>query len=169
MAEVRVPLYRTAPGAGGVLCGAPVSASEWRSVAECYNWAAGRGRQLIAAFAPDHAALAKASTYWYALRVAPSYGALHRVWWITTRADTARGSADISLDSGTARGVSSNFFGTVPTEAPSPVLIERASVASQSTTHVTADLKFAPNEEAQFVDAISCWEIPRIKISSSVT
>ncbi|MCP5044193.1 MAG: hypothetical protein GY944_24455, partial [bacterium] len=47
--------------------------------------------------------------------------------------------------------------------------IERASVASQSTTHVTADLKFAPNEEAQFVDAISCWEIPRIKISSSVT
>lgn len=136
--------------AGAVVVGAPVASTDWQRAAAVQNWIAGRGRQNIPTFKPDHGAN-KNTTFRYALYILPSYAAIDLVCMVATKQALA-----IALP------------GSL--ETPFPVALSASPRASYGTSAITLDLDVvAPVNPDITVESIAVYEVPRARIEQTAS
>ncbi|MCU0676841.1 MAG: hypothetical protein MUE69_29130 [Myxococcota bacterium] len=156
MTYSRVPQFRSNIAFDGIVAGWPVAATDWQRAADVQNWIAGRGRQVIPPFRPDHGALeAPNNTYHYALRIIPSYPALEFRCHVGFRDDI--------------------YFAT-PWTYRTPILVGEGAVSSwdvttpraaYNTTTIDATLAVLATARDVFIDTISVFELPRAFIEQT--
>lgn len=177
MAVFRVPVSRYAPSAAGIRNGLPVSGTDWSRLAHEHNWLAGRGRQVLPAWKPDHGQLSGGgytivsigggsvdtpgfTEYTYGVWMLPTYAAIERRWGVLVEsALRSRFSAGSVSD----HEFSGGAFGR--RDAPTPVEI-REELASQSSTGAALDVTIGLADDS-YVHSIGCYELPRHSIEDN--
>lgn len=144
-----VPQFRqNATYAGAIVAGAPVASTDWQRAAAVQNWVAGRGRQNIPTFKPDHEALeAPSRVYRYALYVIPTYAAIDLVAMVS--------SSDVV----------SVLPGSVQT--PSPVALSASPRSAYNTTPIEVQLDVSATVRDVEVHSIAIYEVPRARIEQT--
>lgn len=136
--------------AGAVVAGAPVASTDWQRAAAVQNWVAGRGRQNIPTFKPDHEALeAPSRVYRYALYVIPTYAAIDLVAMVS--------SSDVV----------SVLPGSVQT--PSPVALSASPRGAYGTTPIEVQLDVSVSVRDVEVHSIAIYEVPRARIEQTAS
>jgi hypothetical protein len=143
-----VPQFRQDVAFTSVVAGAPVASTDWQRVAAVQNWIAGRGRQVIPTFKPDHTELTTPGTFRYALYILPSYPTIDLVAMVC-RSDT----------------VSSVLPGQVP--APAPVALSASPRGAYGTTAIQAQIDIALGPRDELLHSIAVYEIPRAQIEQT--
>lgn len=136
--------------AGAVVAGAPVASTDWQRAAAVQNWVAGRGRQNIPTFKPDHGS-SKNTTFRYPLYILPSYAAIDLVCMV-----------------GTQQALLVALPGSL--ETPSPVALSASPRGSYGTTAISLDLDVvAPVNPDITVESIAVYEVPRARIEQTAS
>lgn len=136
--------------AGAVVAGAPVASTDWQRAAAVQNWIAGRGRQNIPTFKPDHLGT-KAETLRYALRIIPSYAAIDVVCMVTR-----------------LTGPASTLPGSVAT--PAPFALSAFPRGSYGSSAIDIDLDVPTDAVVDTrVDSIAVYEVPRARIEQTAS
>lgn len=146
-----VPQFRQDIAFASIVAGAPVAATDWQRTAAVQNWVAGRGRQNIPTFKPEHGAT-KNITLRYALRILPTYAAIDLVCVVAMRPN-----ASVALP-GSAN-------------APRAVALTGSSPrGAYNTTPIDFDLDIAiPAAQDEHVDSIAVYEVPRARIEQTAS
>lgn len=143
-----VPQFRqNATYAGAIVAGAPAASTDWQRAAAAQNWVAGRGRQNIPVFKPDHGAN-KNTTFRYSLYIIPSYPAIDLVCMV-----------------GTKQQINAALPGSI--ETPSPVPLSASPRGAYGTTPITIDLDIVAPVVDITVESIAVYEIPRARIEQT--
>lgn len=142
-----VPQFRQDIAFVSIVAGAPVASTDWQRAAAVQNWIAGRGRQVVPTFMPDHSAI-NAVTLRYALRILPSHPTIDLVCMVGRRSSVA-----VALP------------GSIV--APSPVALTSSPRGAYGTTAINVDLDvvFPVNNES--IDSIAIYEVPRAQIEQT--
>jgi hypothetical protein len=143
-----VPQFRQDVAFTSVVAGAPVASTDWQRVAAVQNWIAGRGRQVIPTFKPDHGSN-KATTFRYSLYILPSYSTI----------DLVAMAATNPLQTVVLPGSIS---------APVPIALSVSPRGAYSSSAITLDLDIvAPINPDITVESIAVYEIPRAQIEQT--
>jgi hypothetical protein len=143
-----VPQFRQDVAFTSVVAGAPVASTDWQRVAAVQNWIAGRGRQVIPTFKPDHGSN-KNTTFRYSLYILPSYPTIDLVAMAATKP-----LQTVALP------------GSVP--APVPIALSVSPRGAYSSSAITLDLDIvAPINPDITVESIAVYEIPRAQIEQT--
>lgn len=144
-----VPQFRQdATYAGAIVAGAPVASTDWQRAAAVQNWVAGRGRQNIPTFKPDHGAN-KNTTFRYSLYILPSYPAIDLVCMVATK-----------------QAIAVALPGSL--ETPSPIALSASPRGAYGTSAITIDLDVvAPVNPDITVESIAVYEVPRARIEQT--
>jgi len=143
-----VPQFRQDIAFSSIVAGAPVASTDWQRAAAVQSWIAGRGRQVVPTFKPDHPALeAPSRVYRYALRVLPSYPTIDLVCVVST-ADTV-----------------SVLPGSVQT--PSPVALAASPRGSYGTSAIDVSLDISVGIRDLTAHSIAIYEVPRAQIEQT--
>lgn len=154
----RVPQFRANIAFNGIVAGWPVAATDWQRAADVQNWIAGRGRQVIPPFRPDHGPLeAPNVTYHYALRFTPSYPTIEFLGHVGIREDN---------------------YVAIPWRYPVPRVFFDGGVstwdatnprAAYGTTTIDSTLAVVATARDIYVDTISVFELPRASIEQTAS
>lgn len=168
-----VPDTFSSPVRAGIASGLPVRGVQWAQAGRALNWLLGRGRIILPATRVEGSGVAPSSTATYRAQIWTREQARHRCWHVVLRlaigGDVALATitfpdgatADATLyDSEADRRIAFAGFYTVeevasPANGPVAVEITLASDAG-STDDV-------------YIDAISCFELPRREIGADGT
>lgn len=143
----RVPQFREDIGFAGIVAGAPVASTDWQRAAAVQNWIAGRGRQNIPTFKPEHGAN-KNTTFRYALYILPSYSAIDLVAMVATK-----------------QAIAVALPGSI--EAPTPVALSASPRGAYSSSAITIDLDVVAPVTDITVESIAVYEIPRAQLEQT--
>jgi hypothetical protein len=144
----RVPQFREKISFTSIVAGAPVASTDWQRAAAVQNWVAGRGRQNIPTFKPEHSAN-KSTTFRYAIRILPSYSAIDLVAMVATK------------------NVSSVLPGIV--DAPVPILLSVSPRAAYSSAAIDINLDVIVPVTDTNVESIAVYEVPRAYLEQTAS
>lgn len=157
----RVPWKRTAPQLDDVQVGEPVRGRTWHEIALLVHWIRGHGQHLIPAHATS-TTIAPGNTHTFRYKVKPSGRAIARVWFFVLRSDNPPGAGIVRLTLPTG--------GTVTVSPPVEtglgdggrrMVVEELSAKSATETEVSFSAEHVGAGADVFVDAVSCFELPR--------
>jgi hypothetical protein len=146
----RVPQFREKIAFTSIVAGAPVASTDWQRAAAVQNWVAGRGRQNVPTFKPDHGS-AKNTTLRYSIRVLPSYPSIDIIAMVASE------------------NAPSIFPGYVA--SPSPVSLTFSPRSSYGTSPIDFNLDVvAPaGLNNTSVKSIAVYEVPRAYLEQTAS
>lgn len=144
----RVPQFREKIQFTSIVAGKPVASTDWQRAAAVQNWIAGRGRQVIPTFKPEHSGN-KNTTFRYAIRILPSYSSIDLIAMVATK------------------NVASTLPGIV--DAPSPILLSASPRAAYSSAAIDINLDVTAPVTDITVESIAIYEVPRAYIEQTAS